>query len=73
MDTSIEARLQKLEESFKRAVRPRHRGFAKHGEAAEYLGISRETLRRLNLAGKGPPRTKDGRYSYESLDSFNLP
>jgi hypothetical protein len=41
-------------------------------EAAQYLGISREKLRQLNLAGKGPPRTEDGRYLYEGLDNFNM-
>ena len=73
MDTPIETRLQKLEEGFRRVARSRQKGFAKHGEAATYLGISRETLRRLNQAGQGPPRTKDGRYPYEGLDSFNMP
>lgn len=71
MDTpTIEARLRRLEGI---VTRSRRKGFAKHGEAAEYLGISRETLRQLNNAGKGPPRTEDGRYPYEGLDSFNLP
>ena len=75
MDTTIEGRLRKLEQGFRRIVtsQSRRKGFAKHGEAAEYLGISRETLRQLNLAGKGPPRTNDGRYPYDGLDDFNLP
>ena len=73
MDTSetIEARLRRLEQSF-RHIATRHKGFAKHGQAAAYLGISRETLRQLNLAGKGPPRTEDGRYRFSDLDNFNM-
>jgi hypothetical protein len=70
MEATIEARLRKLERLI--AVRPQHKGFAKHGEAARYLGISREHLRQLNLAGKGPPRTEDGRYPYEGLDNFKM-
>ena len=71
MDISetIEARLRRLEGIVTRSQR---KGFAKHGEAASYLGISREKLRQLNLAGRGPRRTEDGRYRYEDLDSFNL-
>jgi hypothetical protein len=74
MDTgALEARLRKLEQNFQHLVtRSRHKGFAKHGEAAEYLGISREKLRTLNKEGRGPPRTEDGRYPYEGLDLFNM-
>jgi hypothetical protein len=73
MDTgTLEARLRKLEQNFQLIARSRHKGFAKHGEAAEYLGISREKLRTLNNEGRGPPRTEDGRYPYEGLDAFNM-
>ena len=73
MDTqTIEAQLRELLRIVCRS-KSRRKGFAKHGEAAEYLGISREKLRQLNLAGNGPPRTEDGRYPFEGLDSFNLP
>jgi hypothetical protein len=70
----IEARLAKLEEALQRVARqrPHRKGFAKHCDAAAYLGISREKLRRLNVAGKGPPRTEDGRYPYEGLDSYKI-
>jgi hypothetical protein len=46
------------------------RGHRNHGKAADYLGISRETLRQLNLRGKGPARNPDGSYSLDALDAF---
>jgi hypothetical protein len=45
------------------------RGHCNQREAAEYLGISRETLRQLRLRGEGPQQNPDGTYSYDSLDA----
>ena len=39
--------------------------------AAQYLGKSREWLRKLHLAGVGPHRAPDGTYSYDDLDAFS--
>jgi hypothetical protein len=41
--------------------------------AARYLGISEETLRRRQLRGEGPRRTRSGRfwsYTYDDLDAY---
>jgi hypothetical protein len=35
--------------------------------AAQYLGKSREWLRKLHLRGEGPHRARDGTYSYDDL------
>ena len=72
MDISaLEARLTALEEALRRKEsRGRRRGYTNQRGAAEYLGYSREYLRILNLQGKGPRRTPDGKYSYDDLDTF---
>jgi hypothetical protein len=46
------------------------RGHCNQREAAEYLGISRETLRQLRLRGEGPVMNPDGTYAYDRLDEF---
>jgi hypothetical protein len=67
----LEARLAALEEALRRRERPaRGRGYVSQRGAAEYLGRSREYLRRLHLEGKGPKRNPDGSYSYDDLDAF---
>jgi hypothetical protein len=47
-----------------------NRGRVNQRGAADYLGRSREYLRRLHLQGKGPRRGADGSYSYDDLDAF---
>jgi hypothetical protein len=63
----IKTRLKHLEES---AARTR-RGRTNQRGAAEYLGKSREWLRRLHLRGEAPPRAPDGTYSYDDLDAWS--
>ncbi len=46
------------------------RGRTNQRGAADYLGRSREWLRRLHLRGEGPRRGVDGSYSYDDLDAF---
>lgn len=70
--SQLEARLTALEEALRRreaAPRPR-KGYTNQRGAAEYIGRSREYLRRLRKEGKGPPCTPDGRYSYDGLDAY---
>jgi hypothetical protein len=50
--------------------RKTNRGRVNQRGAAQYLGRSREYLRRLHLRGKGPRRGTDGSYSYDDLDAF---
>jgi hypothetical protein len=47
-----------------------NRGRTNMSGAAQYLGRSREWLRKLNLRGEGPRRGVDGSYSYDDLDVF---
>src|SRR5258706_16447300 len=47
-----------------------NRGRTNMSGAAQYLGRSREWLRKLNLRGEGPRRVVDGSYSYYDLDAF---
>jgi hypothetical protein len=47
-----------------------NRGRTNQRGAADYLGRSREWLRKLHLQGKGPRRGVDGSYSYDDLDVF---
>jgi hypothetical protein len=39
-------------------------------QQAEYIGVSRETLRQLELRGEGPIMNPDGSYNYDRLDLF---
>jgi hypothetical protein len=47
-----------------------NRGRTNMSGAAQYLGRSREWLRKLNLRGEGPRRGVDRSYSYDDLDVF---
>jgi hypothetical protein len=46
------------------------RGRMNMRKAADYLGRSREWLRRKHLAGEGPHRAADGTYSPDDLDAY---
>ena len=63
----LRERAKKLEENARRTRRGRCNMLA----AAQYLGKSREWLRKLHLAGVGPHRAPDGTYSYDDLDAFS--
>lgn len=45
-------------------------GYTTQRGAAEYLGRSREWLRRLQLEGKGPKRSANGQYAFDDLDAY---
>ena len=60
-------RVKRLEESAGRTKR----GRTNQRGAAQYLGKSREWLRKLHLRGEGPHRAPDGTYSYDDLDAFS--
>ena len=62
----LRERVRKLEENAPRTKR----GRTNQRGAAQYLGRSREWLRKLELRGEGPPRAADGSYSYDDLDHF---
>jgi DNA-binding NtrC family response regulator len=64
--TRLRERVEQLERQHART----NRGRVNQRRAAEYLGCSREHLRQLHLAGKGPRRAADGTYLYDDLDSF---
>ena len=59
---------KRLEEGASRT----RRGRVNQRGAADYLGRSREWLRKLELRGEGPRRAPDGTYSYDDLDAFAL-
>jgi hypothetical protein len=63
----LRERVKKLEESAGRTRRGRTNMLG----AAQYLGKSREWLRKLHLRGEGPHRAADGTYSYDDLDAFS--
>jgi hypothetical protein len=63
----INERLRRLEESASRTKRGRTNQFG----AAQYLGKSREWLRKLHLRGEGPHRAPNGSYSYDDLDVWS--
>ena len=65
------ARLRDRVEQLERRHTRTNRGRANQRKAAEYLGCSREYLRQLHLAGKGPRRAADGSYHYDDLDVFS--
>jgi hypothetical protein len=68
--STIHSELADLRERIQRLERKTTRGRVNQRAAAQYLGRSREFLRQLHLAGKGPRRGADGLYSYDDLDSF---
>jgi hypothetical protein len=70
MSTSIQSEIAALRERVQRLERKTTRGRVNQRAAAQYLGRSREFLRQLHLAGKGPRRGADGSYSYDDLDAF---
>jgi hypothetical protein len=63
----LRERVKRLEESARRTKRGRTNMLG----AAQYLGKSREWLRKLHLRGEGPHRAPDGTYSYDDLDAFS--
>jgi hypothetical protein len=63
----LRERIKRLEESASRT----RRGRTNQRGAAQYLGRSREWLRKLELRGEGPRRAPDGSYSYDDLDAFS--
>jgi len=63
----LRERVKKLEESAGRTKR----GRTNQRGAAQYLGKSREWLRKLHLRGEGPHRAPDGTYSFDDLDAFS--
>jgi hypothetical protein len=66
--SEITARLTQLE----KAVTKR-KGATNMKGAADYLGMSEETLRRIHADGGGPRRSRNGRYyiyTYENLDRY---
>ena len=70
---SLQAEIENLKERVTRLEGDRqktNRGRVNQRGAADYLGRSREYLRRLHLLGKGPRRGADGTYSYDDLDAF---
>ena len=64
--TRLRERVEQLERQHART----NRGRVNQRRAAEYLGCSREHLRQLHLAGRGPRRAADGSYTYDDLDSW---
>jgi len=73
MSLEIVSAIAELRERVQRLERLRtrsSRGRVNQRRAAEYLGRSREFLRRLHLRGEGPPRAADGSYSLDDLDSW---
>jgi hypothetical protein len=70
---SLQAEIQSLKERVTALEWDRQRtarGRVNQRGAADYLGKSREYLRKLHLQGKGPRRGVDGSYSYDDLDAF---
>jgi hypothetical protein len=69
---SLQAEIEDLKERVARleGVRKTDRGRTNQAGAAQYLGRSREWLRKLHLRGEGPRRGVDGSYSYDDLDAF---
>ena len=63
----LRERVRKLEEAAGRTKRGRTNMLG----AAQYLGKSREWLRKLHLRGGGPHRAPDGTYSFDDLDAFS--
>ena len=63
----LRERVKKLEESAGRTKR----GRTNQRGAAQYLGKSREWLRKLHLRGEGPQQDPDGTYSYDNLDAYS--
>jgi hypothetical protein len=69
--SSFQSEIADLRERVARLERLRtKRGFCNKKGTAEYLGVSRETLRQLELGGRGPVMNPDGSYSYDNLDLF---
>jgi DNA-binding XRE family transcriptional regulator len=69
--SSVQSEIADLRERVARLERLRtKRGHCNKKEAAEYIGVSRETLRQLELRGEGPRRNPDGTYSFDALDLF---
>jgi DNA-binding XRE family transcriptional regulator len=69
--SSVQNEIDNLRERVARLERVRtKRGFCTKKLAAEYLGISRETLRKLELSGEGPAMNGDGTYAFDQLDIF---
>jgi hypothetical protein len=46
------------------------RGYCNKKTAASYLGVSRETLRLLEVRGTGPVMNADGSYAFDQLDLY---
>jgi hypothetical protein len=70
---SLVAEIQNLKErvaALEWERRKTQRGRTNMSGAAQYLGRSREWLRKLNLRGEGPRRGVDGSYSFDDLDAF---
>jgi DNA-binding XRE family transcriptional regulator len=68
---SVQSEIADLRERVARLERLRtKRGHCNKKEAAEYIGVSRETLRQLELRGEGPVMNPDGSYNYDQLDLF---
>jgi hypothetical protein len=63
----LRERVKRLEEHAGRSKR----GRVNQRGAAQYLGRSREWLRKLELRGEGPRRGADGFYDYDDLDAFS--
>jgi hypothetical protein len=67
ISADVERAVRKLEEAAGRTKRGRTNMLG----AAQYLGKSREWLRKLHLRGEGPHRAPDSTYSYDDLDAFS--
>ena len=70
---SIQAQLAALHERVARLESDRYRtarGHLNQRRAAEYLGKSREWLRKHERRGDGPRRNSDGTYSLDALDAY---
>jgi hypothetical protein len=70
---SLQSEIAALRERVERLERvPSKRGFCNQRVAAQYLGVSRETLRQMRLRGEGPVMNHDGTFSYDRLDDFKV-
>ena len=66
--SELSARLASLEKRV-----GKRKGATHQKGAAEYLGVSEETLRRMQERGEGPRRHRHGRfwmYTFEDLDAY---
>jgi hypothetical protein len=73
MSPEIQSMFDDLRERVKRlesAQTKSTRGRCNQRRAADYIGKSREYLRKLALRGEGPRRGEDGLYAYDDLDRF---